>query len=117
MGPQRRGAAPEMRQLQFPILEHRARYNAAWKAQESEGEEVIDPELKQYLDAMKAELLGRIQESQEQTTEQMRDMQSELLRAFIPAQQQISTRQSTVETRMGGVEARQDIIERRLMEI
>lgn len=66
----------------------------------------MDDELKKYLD-----------QRFDQVIEQMRDMQSELLRAFIPAQRQIETRQTVVETRIGGVEERQHIIEQRLMEI
>lgn len=66
----------------------------------------MDPELQQYLEAMESRL-----------TERMRDMQTELLKAFLPFQQEAGLRHSAVEVRMNGVEQRQAILENRLAEI
>jgi len=50
-------------------------------------------------------------------TEQMRDMQTELLKAFLPFQEQTRLRESTLESRQSAGEARMATLEARLGEI
>lgn len=66
----------------------------------------MDEDLKKYLD-----------QRFDEVTERMRDMQTELLKAFLPFQQEAGLRHSAVEVRMNGVEQRQAILENRLAEI
>jgi hypothetical protein len=54
---------------------------------------------------------------EERLIEQMRDMQTELLKAFLPFREQTDLREQTLETRQNTLEARQSSIERRLSEI
>ena len=66
----------------------------------------MDEELKQHLDAMEARLV-----------EQMRDMQTELLKAFLPFREQVSLREQSLEARQNTLDLRQGLLERRLGEI
>lgn len=60
---------------------------------------------------------SQIKASEERLSEHMRDMQTEILKAFMPFQQQVSIRYTALETRQHAVETRFAIVERRLAEI
>lgn len=64
---------------------------------------------------------GRLAAMEERLIEQMRDMQTELLRGFGPWQEGIQTRMAELElaarTGEGAIKKRMEIVERRLMEI
>ena len=66
----------------------------------------MDEELKQHLVAMESRL-----------TERMRDMPTELLKAYLPAQEQGRVRDSALEARAIAVESRVATVENRLAEI
>jgi len=55
--------------------------------------------------------------TEERLTEQMRDMQTELLKAFLPAHEQARSRDAALEARQNAVETRVAITETRLAEI
>jgi hypothetical protein len=65
---------------------------------------------RQWIDA-------RIQATEERLTERMRDMQTELLKAFLPFREQIGLREAALEARQNSLDARQGVLERRLSEI
>jgi hypothetical protein len=50
-------------------------------------------------------------------TERMRDMQTELLKAFLPFREQVSLREQALEARQHTLDARQGVLEHRLGEI
>ena len=58
-----------------------------------------------------------VRELEERLLERMRDMQTELLKAFLPYQEQAGLRDSALEARQNAVEARFHTVERRLAEI
>jgi hypothetical protein len=59
----------------------------------------------------------RMQSMEERLSEQMQDMQTELLKAFLPAQEQNHVRDNALESRANGVELRVAIVEARLAQI
>jgi len=86
------------------------------------------PASKKDLEELKAELKAeigrldqRIEHQSDQLLEAMRDMQTELLRAFGPFQEVVNLRIRTVEANTSNdsvaVKARLDIVERRLFQI
>jgi len=106
---------------------------------------VMDDELKRYLQGMEVRLVERMTELGERITElgerttelgerttelgermtelearmieRMRDMQTELLKAYLPAQEQARLRDSALEARGTAVESRLATVENRLVEI
>lgn len=66
----------------------------------------MDDELKRYLKEMEERLIER-----------MRDMQTELLKAFLPFREQVNLREATLEARQNSLEARQGVLDQRLGEI
>ena len=78
---------------------------------------MIDPELKQYLTDMESRLMASLQATQDYLIERMRDMQTELLNAYLPAEQQTRDRHTALEARTAAVESRQSSVEKRLAEI
>lgn len=77
----------------------------------------MDEELKQHLDAMEARLVEQMRELGDNLTEKMRDMQTELLKAFLPFREQVGLREAALEARQNSLDARQGVLERRLGEI
>ena len=77
----------------------------------------MDDELKQFLQSMEARLSSEQAAMESRLTEQMRDMQTEILTAFLPFEQEVGVRQPTMETRITGVEARMATLAGRLAEI
>lgn len=67
---------------------------------------MTDEELNARFDALEHRLL-----------EAMRDMQTELLKAYLPAQEQARHRDTALETRAAAVESRINTVESRLAEI
>jgi BMFP domain-containing protein YqiC len=59
----------------------------------------------------------RINGLEERLLERMRDMQTELLKAFLPYQEQTRLRDSALEARQSALEARANTVEVRLSEI
>jgi len=60
---------------------------------------------------------SRMVEMESRLVERMRDMQTELLNAYLPAQEQTRVRSSVLEARGAAVEARIATVENRLSEI
>ena len=60
---------------------------------------------------------ARLSGMEKRLLERMRDMQTELLKAFLPYQEQASLRDSALEARQCALEARSGSVERRLSEI
>jgi polyhydroxyalkanoate synthesis regulator phasin len=75
----------------------------------------------QALDGRLEALEERLKASEERLSEQMRDMQTELLKAFLPWQDQVRIQFRELEANTGNsvqaVKLRMDIMERRLGEI
>jgi hypothetical protein len=65
------------------------------------------------VDSLKADMAA----TADRLTEQMRDMQTELLKVFLPFREQVANREAILETRLNASEARQGILENRLWEI
>jgi hypothetical protein len=65
----------------------------------------------------RAELREELHAVKERLTERMRDMQTELLTAFLPFREQVQLRESATEARSNVIEARMNTLETRLSEI
>ncbi len=81
----------------------------------------MDDELLRYLQGMEGRLQQGLKqdmtEMEARLIERMRDMQTELLKAYLPAQQQSQIRDNLLEARGAAVESRVAIVEGRLLEI
>jgi hypothetical protein len=77
----------------------------------------MDEDLKQYLHEMEQRIGARIDAYEQRLIERMRDMQTELLKGYLPAQELANTRDSVLEARQLGVETRVNSVEKRLWEI
>ena len=62
-------------------------------------------------------ILDQLAGVEERLTERMRDMQIELLKGYLPAQQQARDRNAALEARAAAMESRQNTLEGRLAEI
>ena len=83
-------------------------------------EERLTTTMDERLTGMDGRLTGmdeRMTGMEERLLERMRDMQTELLKAFLPYQEQARLRESAVETRQSVLEARAASVEHRLGEI
>ena len=62
-------------------------------------------------------ILDRLERYEERVVEQMRDMQTELLKVCLLAQEQTRSREGALEARIAAVEARAAIVEGRLADM
>jgi uncharacterized protein (UPF0216 family) len=74
-------------------------------------------ELEERLDGRITSRDGRMTSMEERILERMRDMQTELRKAFLPYQEQSRLRDAAVEARQAALEARFHTVEGRLAEI
>ena len=79
------------------------------------------PATKKDLEELKVELKAEMGGLEDRLLEKMRDMQTELLRAFVPFQESSSLRMRNLEANTSNditaVKGRMDIVERRLLQI
>jgi hypothetical protein len=80
---------------------------------------VTKADLAAAVDSLKSEMASKadLAELRDALTEQMRDMQTEILKAFLPFREQVTNREAAMEVRQNSLDARQGIIENRLWEI
>lgn len=107
MGETHGGEAQTLPRVQRARLGHPGGPETHGKApHESEGQKVIDPELKDYLDQMKGELIERI-----------RDTETRIVRVFMDFQERNETRDGAQEKAGAALADRLASVERRLREI
>jgi hypothetical protein len=77
----------------------------------------MDQDSDQHLEALEQRLSARIEASEKRVIERMRDMQNELLKAWLPAEERGHARDAALEARVAAIETRLDIMQKRLLEI